>query len=57
LGSPGQCAGLIADVAADFEANEVMIIDFIQKNQEVRQEMYRLLAREMGLAPHHLEET
>ena len=49
LGSPGHCAARIADIASAFETNEVMIVDFIQKDQEVRLEMYRLLAHEMGL--------
>lgn len=49
LGSPGQCADRMAEIARDFSATEVMIVDFIQRDQDLRLEMYRLLGREFGL--------
>lgn len=49
LGSPGQCADGISAIARKYSAAEIMIIDFIQKDQEARLEMYRLLGQEFGL--------
>lgn len=50
LGSPGRCAERIAEIARDFSTSEMMIIDFIQRDQDVRHEMYRLLAQAFGLS-------
>jgi luciferase family oxidoreductase group 1 len=49
LGSPWYCTDRIVQIAGDFSADEVMIIDFLQKDQDVRLEMYRLLGKELGL--------
>lgn len=49
LGGPKQCADRITEIATIFSTSEVMIIDFIQRHQDVRLEMYRLLGRELGL--------
>jgi luciferase family oxidoreductase group 1 len=49
LGSSRQCADRIAEIAKQFSTDEVMIIDFIQKDQDVRLEMYRLLSEEFSL--------
>ena len=50
LGSAEQCAERIAETARDFSTHEVMIVDFIQKDQDARLEMYRLLGQELDLS-------
>src|SRR5262249_33131358 len=57
VGSAEQCTARIADIAAAFSTGEVMIVDFVQKDQDARLEMYRLLAHEFGLAPRAEEDA
>jgi luciferase family oxidoreductase group 1 len=52
LGSAAYCCDRLAEIARAFVTDEVMIVDFIQKDQGARIEMYRLLAQELGLGPH-----
>jgi hypothetical protein len=42
-------AGTTNRIRIDFSTTEVMIVDFIQKDQDARLEMYRLLGKEFGL--------
>jgi luciferase family oxidoreductase group 1 len=50
LGSPGECAGRILGIANQLCTEEIMVIDFIQRDQDARLEMYRLLSQEFGLS-------
>jgi luciferase family oxidoreductase group 1 len=49
LGSSRQCADRIAEIAEAFSTDEVMVIDFVQRDQDARLEMYRLLSQEFKL--------